>query len=503
MKFFVIVIAVLALAGGGIFWYVRDAKGTGEAPPPSAQVARGDLRVSVQATGSVASNNDVDIKVQASGKVERVPVDISEEVSPGQLLMTIDPVDQQRLVEQAKAQLENDDTRISSAKLAWEVAKLNLITSRQRAKATLASMEAKATDSYAKRDRTKALFEEKLTSKEDLETAQTAALQVTAELELAKAALAELDQQAIEVDAKFQDIKGLEAQRKQNVAKLEVAERGLEYCVVTAPKLAATDSWWNTDMSEAKWTVSGITAKVGSTVQSSTSNVSGGAAVMTLSDLSRIFVLATVDESDIGQVQKGQRVEITSDSYRGVKFDGKVVRIATKGVSTNNVVTFEVKIEVTSPNRMLLKPMMTANVDIISMEKKDVLMVPMNAVARKGRDEHPEAHPATQATVVAQEADGGSDEPAAIAPAQETRRGKKDKGMPRYIPGPQAGTATVLKTDGTKETRDVVMGLDDEVHYEIISGLNEGETVLLNKGGANSRFSGGGNRRAMRSVGGG
>src|SRR5699024_9161476 len=98
--------------------------------------------------------------------------------------------------------------------------------------------------------------------------------------------------------------------------------------------------------------------------------------------------------------------------------------------------------------RMLLKPMMTANVDIISMEKKEVLLVPMNAVARKSRDEHPATGPTTHAVTVAQQNGGGTDETAATAPA-EKKRGKRGGGEhgPRYIPGPLAGTATVLKSD--------------------------------------------------------
>jgi multidrug efflux pump subunit AcrA (membrane-fusion protein) len=183
-----------------------------------------------------------------------------------------------------------------------------------------------------------------------------------------------------------------------------------------------------------------------------------------------------------------------------------VVRIATKGVSTSNVVTFEVKIEVTSDNRMLLKPMMTANVEIVSSEKKDVLLVPMNGVARKSRDGEATTGAAT-ASAGPTSANGSGEAVAANGSEPATQPGSGKRGRrageksPRYTPVPIPGSAVVLKADGTKETRDVLIGMDDEVHYEIIQGLEEGETVVLNKAGSNSRFSGG--RRAMRAMGGG
>jgi HlyD family secretion protein len=484
MKYVVGLVLLLAVVGGVIFWYVREAKGASEVPPPSAKVERGDLRVFVEATGSVASNNDVDIKCRASGEVQYLPYDISDDVPQGAIVMKLDTTDQDRALAQADAQLAYDKARLEEAKLAWEVAKLNLQTTRQRAEATLASTEAKAADNVAKRDRTQALFEAKLTSKEDLETAQTAALQSAAEVQLAKAAVAELDQQKLQVDSKFQDIELVKQQMAQDQAKRDVAYNAVTYCEVKAPEIK---NLAGEKVADAKWRVSALTVKIGTLVQSGTSNVSGGTSVMTLSDLSHIYVMATVDESDIGQVEKGQFVDITSDSFKGVKFEGKVVRIATKGVSTSNVVTFEVKIEVTSPNRMLLKPMMTTNVDIISNEKKNVLLLPMNAVSRR----HAGPENTTMASTEEVTDDSASETPTT---PKAGKRGKHGGEHRPQVASTTPGTVTVLKPDGTKETRDVLIGMDDEVHYEIIKGVEEGETVLLNKAGANSRFANNGRR---------
>ena len=74
--------------------------------------------------------------------------------------------------------------------------------------------------------------------------------------------------------------------------------------------------------------------QTGTIIASGVSNVGGGTTILTLSDLSRIYVLASVDESDIGKVQVGQPATITVDAYPSMQFAGKVVRIASKGVRT-------------------------------------------------------------------------------------------------------------------------------------------------------------------------
>ena len=372
----ILITAVLVGGTTAGIWYSRTAQGADENKGPmTAKVERGDLRVSVEATGAVASNKDVDIKCRASGEVQILPYDISWEAKPGAQLLGLDNRDEVQALDQVNAALDSDAARVSEAQLTWEQAKLNLVTTKQRDEAALASAQAQATDSASKAKRTGELFAQNLASKEDLETAQTTAALAAANVQTAKAALAELDQQKIAVEVKQHDIDLAKAQQKQDTVRAAIAQQAVDYCTVNAPPMP--------DNPTGVWTVSALSVQIGTLVQSGTSNVSGGSAVMTLSDLSHIFVLATVDESDIGHVAVDQDVRITADSFKGIEFRGKVVRIATKGVSTNNVVTFEVKVEVLSKNRLLLKPMMTANVVIVSAERKDAILVPMQAVSRK------------------------------------------------------------------------------------------------------------------------
>jgi HlyD family secretion protein len=183
--------------------------------------------------------------------------------------------------------------------------------------------------------------------------------------------------------------------------------------------------------------VSALNIQKGNIISSGITNVGGGTTIMTLSDLSRIFILASVDESDIGHVALDQDVNITADAYAGRTFKGKVVRIATKGVNVSNVVTFEVKIEVLDDAKRLLKQEMTANVQIVAAQRDDVVLVPAQAVSRKQGEVH----------------------------------------------------ATVVTESGRTEERTVKLGLNDGDNWEVLEGLKEGEVVQL-KPEAQSRWRG-------------
>jgi len=96
-------------------------------------------------------------------------------------------------------------------------------------------------------------------------------------------------------------------------------------------------------------------------------------------DLTKMRVIADVDEADIGQVQEGQRVDFTVDAYPDDTFEGLVSQVRLEATTTSNVVTYEVVITASNPD-LKLKPGLTANVTIYSEEKPDVLSVPTKAL---------------------------------------------------------------------------------------------------------------------------
>jgi len=387
----------------------------------TAKVERGPLRQSVSSTGRIVPNLDVDIKCKASGQIVELPYDISDEVASGTLILEIDPIDMARYAKQSGVKLAASQFRLTQARLNLKVAEQNLVTQRTKVDAALKSAQARYDDAKSKAERMKQLFEKKLSSREDFDTAQTTAVQAQSDLENARASSEDLKTQEISLDLKRQDIRLAENQVESDKINEDLAEQQLKDTKVFSP---------------IDGVVSARTVQVGQIISSGISNVGGGTTVLTLSDLSHIYVLASVDESDIGKVDEEQDVNITADAYPEKFFPGKVVRIATKGVNASNVVTFEVKIEVTGRNKSLLKPEMTTNLEIIVADRQDALIVPSEAISRK--------------------------------------RGKR--------------IAFVKKSVGPSEEREVEVGISNGFQTEIVKGLKEGEELEVRKGMADSRW---------------
>ncbi len=96
-------------------------------------------------------------------------------------------------------------------------------------------------------------------------------------------------------------------------------------------------------------------------------------------DLTDMRVIADIDEADIGGVKEGQRVAFTVDAFPDDSFEGKVTQVRQQPTTESNVVTYEVVIS--APNNDLkLKPGLTANVTIYTLEKNDVLVAPSKAL---------------------------------------------------------------------------------------------------------------------------
>ncbi len=409
-------------------WYYHRARAaesqllaTEDVIHSAAQI--GDINLSVASTGLVISNLDVAIKCRASGQIIKFPYDVSDHVKKGDLLVQLDPSDEQPFVDQAGAEVAISQARLAEAKLNAQVADLDLQTATEKADADITAAQVKATNLRNTADRQRTLLEQKLAAPQDYETAQTDAAQADADLQAAIIAKQELKSQAASVLVKKQDVDLAEAQLRSDQIALANAQQQLSYTTITAPMDGV---------------VADVEVELGTIISSAISNVGGGTTVLTLSDLSKIFVNASVDESDIGGVRVGQPVEITADAYPGKEFSGQVVRIATQGVNTSNVVTFTVKIEVTSPNKDLLKPQMTTNVSIIEASRRHVVLVPTAAVFRKDRD--------------------------------------------MWV--------TVVKGDGSTEDEEVRTGVNDGTNEEIVSGVEAGQTVVVRRGDVNGRWSG-------------
>ena len=166
-------------------------------------------------------------------------------------------------------------------------------------------------------------------------------------------------------------------------------------------------------------------------------------------DLTQMQVIADVDEADIGGVKEGQRVEFSVDAYPNDTFEGTVTQVRLEATEESNVVTYEVVISAHNPD-LKLKPCLTANVTIYIAERRNVINIPLKALRFV------------------------PDMPSGQAPAAESQ------------PQPQKPGNDSLKTIWVQENntwtpRQVKVGMDNGVNVEICEGLNEGETVAIDR----------------------
>ncbi len=256
------------------------------------------------------------------------------------------------------------------------------------------------------------------------------------------------------------------AQVKSNQASLTNATKTLSQTVVRAPR-------------DGIVLVRSVTQ--GTIITSAISSVAAGTTIVTIGDISRMYVQATVDETDLASISQGQTVEADFEAYPGIPFDGKVILIEPQAVINQNVTQYNVRVEIdnSSPTFRLLRPGMNATCQFIVDSKDSVLNVPNDAV-----------QPSDNGGSFVQIGTGGHappPDPASSAPA-----------------GALTGVHVVRRA--------VKTGLEGDDTTEIVSGLKPGEKIVTQTiepapptpaGGASSPFGGGNNRPGGGGGGGG
>ena len=362
----------------------------------SEAASRGDVLRKVSASGKVRALNTIKVGAEVSGQITKVYVDFNSPVTAGQVLAEIDPTRVRARVEQSEAQVA-----LTKANLQQAVANAG------RARADLEIQE---------RDfsRQKALADRGFVSKAGLDIAQS-------KLNSARNAV---------LVAQAQSQSG-NAQIRQGVAELSSAKLDLNRTVIVAP---------------ASGVIINKLVEPGTTVAASfqTPNLFEIA-----SDTTKMQVEASVDEADIGQIREAQDVNFTVDSHPDYIFKAKVRQVRQAPVETQNVVSYLVIIDVDNLDGKLL-PGMTANVEIITGAKTNVLRVPTNALRFRPR---------------AQDRENAAKSTAPNTPP------KKDDPQPLLY---------IASNDAYKPTKKAVrLGLEGDEYTEILSGIKSGDKVLV------------------------
>jgi HlyD family secretion protein len=319
-------IALVAALGGGSVAAFRRPSTTLD-PSKIGAIEKGDVARSVVATGKVQPLTKVDVKSKASGIVKKLYVHYGDQVKTGQLLAELDKEQLEASVAEARANLLAAEAAFERNKVEAEGPDLPFLRSAL--------------------DRARKLATDGLISPSVRDDAEKA----------------------------YEMGRNKQTAAKSNalVSKAEVAKaRAMLDRVLTDLRNA-------TIVSPMDGLVLSRDVEVGDAVSSILVMGSQATLIMTLGDVSDVYVLGKVDEADIGKVFLGQPARIVVESFKDKKFEGKVTKISPLGKEKDNVTTFEVRVSIRNPTGEL-KVNMSANAEIILEEKKSVLLVPETAV---------------------------------------------------------------------------------------------------------------------------
>jgi HlyD family secretion protein len=390
-KWYVLATVGIIVVGGGFGIAAALRPNTAIDPSKLADVTRGDLARSVVATGKIEPLAKVEVKSKASGIVEKILADYGDHVKAGQVLVELDKEQLRARVAEARANLQAAQAAVESAEATYE-----------RNKVDAEGPDVPFLKSTVDRDRK--LAAEGLISASILDDAD-------------KAYQLGLNKQ-------------MSAQRYLAVSRAEIARNKAQVAQMQAALDSAEEDLGNsTIVSPMEGLVLSRDVEVGAAVSSILILGSQATLVMTLGDVSEVYVKGKVDEADISKVYMGQRARIVVESLKDKKFEGKVTKISPMGVEKDNVTTFEVKVSIQNPTGEL-KANMTANAEIIQEEKHGVLQLPEAAVVY-------------------------------------------DKDRHTFVETPAPGAKT------GKQKLPVKLGISNGVKTELISGLKEGQQVVL------------------------
>ena len=510
-------VALLALAAF-YFW----GRSTTAPVYMTAKVERGNLRNTVTATGTLQAVTTVQVGSQASGTISALNADFNSVVKKGQVVAQLDPAVSKAQVDQARAALQQAQASLQLAKAGVANSRAGVSDAQARAiaaqstvqnnragvssaQANLAVLKAQQDDALSLLKQQESLLKSGVIAQRDYDTAKSSYqaaearynqalaqvnMAVYSEQSAAGAGIAQSGAQVQQSQAQVQQaqaqVQQAEAQVQQAQAALRLAEVNLTHLTIVSP-------------------IDGIVVSrnvdVGQTVAAS---LSAPTLFTIANDLKQMQVIANIDQADIGLVEQAKSVKFTVDAFPGKDFDGKIQQMRLNPTNVQNVVTYNVVMDVNNPEQKL-KPGMTANLVITIDERNNVLKVPNSALRftpqdasgqRPGSNRSGSVNAAgngsgqgrRQGANANQPATDGSAPTATTSPAAGT--GQQSTGQqssertfaPASAPVLEGQTRIVwvLGADGKPQSRRIKVGLTDGASTEVVEGnLQEGEMVII------------------------
>ena len=482
---------MLSVVLAGLYFWGNDS---GTAQYLTARVDRGNLRNTVTATGALQAVTTVQVGSQASGTISALYADFNSVVKKGQVVAQLDPAQAKAQVDQARANVQQARASLAQARAAVTNARAGITDAQaknlaakstvQNNQAGVSAAEANVTVLKAQQDDALSLLKQQesllkagVIAQRDYDVAMTAYKtaearynQAVAQLNQAKlgeqsSASAGIAQSQAAVEQSRAQLQQAQAAVEQNAAQVQQAEAALSLAEVNLSHTTIT--------SPIDGVVVSRDVNVGQTVAAS---LSAPTLFTIANDLTQMQVIANIDQADIGLVEQAKSVKFTVDAFPGKEFDGKIQEMRLNPVNVQNVVTYNVVINVNNPEQTL-KPGMTANLTITIDERNNVLKVPNSALRFRPQNANNASGNAggqgqgqgqgrrRQQGDNASGANGGGD--SNFAPASAP-----------VLPG-QTRIVWVMGQDGKPQPRRIKVGLSDGASTEVVEGnLNEGDMVI-------------------------
>lgn len=501
----VLFLFLVLLVGVGLGAWKYFGQGAKKVELEEAKVQRGELTSLVSATGILEATKTVTVGSQVSGQVRSLLVDFNSPVKQGQTLLVLDPSEFEARLAQATASLEsataaeqNAVAQGMSAEAEVAQARAGVVTAQANLDQTLAqvkSAEASVANGEASVRRARAEMENALSESKRFEELRRRDLVAQSEADSKRTswrvseaayetalagrqeaaaqhrqALSRVEGSRSELHAAGTRLAAAQGRRSAAAAQVRAAQAQVRQASASVEQ-ARVDLQRTVIRSPIDGVVIQRNVDVGLTVAAA---FQAPELLKIAGDLHRMQVRADIAEADIGRVDLGDPVEFKVDAYPDRRFKGRITQVRpapveSKTGTATNVVVYGVLVDAPNPE-LLLKPGMTATVEVSVEQRKDVLLVPNQAL----RFIPPDLEEEDQ------------------EPEKDRNARKRDRqGRPGtvWIPGP----------DGKPKKLDLRIGITDGERSEILDGdLKEGQVVYLDvKETDDAKSSQGGRRRRM------
>jgi len=429
--------AAVVVVGAGIVIYSVNQANKGVTTVQTAKVAKQDTLISlVTASGEIKPTTYTNVQAQGFGRITEILVKEGDKIKKGDRLLVQDAIQANADVQAQAAALNASESGIAASEASYKAAQADFVTQK-------ANLE-KAKLDY---ERGQGLFHDGLIAKQDFDQRKTTY----------DAAVASADS----ANAKVLQVR---AQLDQSRAQLNQTKAVLTH---TRDVLNKT-----TYLSPIDGIVSYLPVRLGEYVVPGIQN-SNGSFLMTLSDMSIVTAEVKVDETDIVNVRMAQDADVTIDAVPGKTFHGRVTEIGSQAVlrssglattqsttSTQEAKDFKVVVTLDSPPENL-RPGLSTTAKIKTAEKKNVVAIPIQALAIRSRKDIEEAKKNSKGGA------GGSVTLAAPPPSAPNDP-KKDEIQGVFVVNGKKAVFKVVKT-----------GISGVTDIEVTDGLAAGDEIVV------------------------